>query len=129
MLETGSKQRDDQQRRRFCSRTERLDGIFPLCARPFRGVGPRLRQCRNTHLRAALGEVARSDIAVAAVVAGTAEDQGGHRPGEAVRRLRERRSCPLHQLLDAGAGVDRRLFGGAHLPRREDGSAAHGGCV
>src|SRR6476469_6639574 len=65
------------------------------------------------------------DIAVAPVIARSAQDQRLQRPRETVDRFGEARSCPLHQLFDAGAAVDRRLLGNAHPLSGEYRSSSH----
>ena len=122
-FEARSEQRIDQQRCRLVSLGQRLDRAGPLRPRRLRGFARRLGERGDAHLDAALREVPRGDIAVAAVIARPAQDQRGKRPGEPVGGLGQCRPGPFHQLRDAGPGVDRRLLGGAHRCGGEDRAA------
>ena len=97
-LQSGSEQRVDQEW--SCC------GVLDSCSTgPLHAPAPisprrsRLRQCRDANGHTALGKMPGSNIAVTAIIPGTAQDQRGQRPSEAVRRLGERSPCPLHQLL------------------------------
>ena len=69
---------------------ERFDRPFPLPPRPSRRIAFGFAQRRDAHLNSALRQMPRRDIAVAAIVAGTTQDQRRHRAGEAPRRFGQR---------------------------------------
>ncbi len=102
-----------------------LDFTLPLAAGP---IAPHaLFGSANAATRTstpALREVPGSDIAVAAIVAGAAEDERRHLSDVTVGGLGKRCPCPLHERLDARAGVDRALFGGAHRFGGQDGGSS-----
>jgi hypothetical protein len=102
---------------------ESFDGAGPPCpCRPGR-VGAGFGQCGDADGCAQLGEHARGDIAVAAIVAGAAEDQDGVRSRQTVDRVRDRGARAVHQRIDRDAGCDHRILGRAHLGGGQHGLA------
>ena len=122
--EPGAEQCVDQKRRRLRP-SQSLDGRVPGVGGAPGRLAPRIGQRGNSDLNAARAQLPRDDIAVAAIVAGAAQDQSRQRPGIAPDRLGRGLAGALHQCFDRRAGRDRRLLGGAHLRRGENDAAAH----
>ena len=83
-------------------------------------LGSRLERGDHRDLGPAAGEFARDHIAVAAVVAGAAQDGNGAPGSDPPDPVGRACAGALHQAFDALAVVDQRLLGRAHLRDGED---------
>ncbi len=115
-MESRSEQSVDQHRRRG-RLLKQLNRAIPPAGGPLRGSASRLGQRRHSYGHAALLENARDDIAVAAIIAGAAQHQGGERPSEAPRCLGRSSPGPLHEDFYCSTGLDRGCLRRAHLRR------------
>jgi hypothetical protein len=122
--EAGAEQGVDQQRSGG-GFSERYDVAAPsppdgLCCRRT-GLAKR----RDVDAATAPSQLARDDVAVAAIVTGAAQDERVRRAGEAPDRLRGGNAGTLHQQLRGRAGGDDAGFGRPHLVGRQDRPADH----
>jgi hypothetical protein len=120
--QAGAEQRV-QQDRGWLGFRERLDRPRPPCPCRLRRIRPRLGQRRDADRRAHVRQRARGDIAVAAVVAGAAQDQDVVRSRQTADGVGDCGAGAVHERFDRDAGGDHRVFGGAHFGGGQDGLA------
>ena len=96
MLKSCSEQSVDQQYGRLRRLIQLFDFPLPLRPRGFCRRGLRFAQGSYSHLDPTVGEMARGDIPVAAVISWSAEDESLDWTGEAISGFRECCSGPLH---------------------------------
>ncbi len=109
----------DQDRRGPC-RVQRLDVALPAPACGGGGGCPRGFIRRDSYAEAETLQNRCGDIAVAAVVAGSAEDEHVGACGHTAHGSGNALACALHQRLDGNARRDGGVLRGAHLRCGQD---------
>ena len=111
-IEPDTKQRIDQQRASYRLGIERFHPPRPAQSRIARQIACRWRTSRQADISTHFSQYLRGDIAIAAIIAGAAEDMDRPPSRQPPRHRRDRAARARHQLRQGHA---RRRFGSAHL--------------